>query len=114
MPGTTTIITTQNTDFDALVVPLNRLYRTKSITIHNRSNTDIRVWSVEEFTDTDGTVHTTGADQVYLFDYPVASQDAITVLVEKRIMNQLTLQAVGANIAVATPVVVSVEGEWEV
>jgi len=112
--GTTTVITVTATDTDAFVVPLNRIAKLTRIEIHNRSGTDIRVFGVDEFTDTDAGVHTSGALPVFVFDYPVASQDAIAVDVNKRVMNQLTLQAIGANIAAGTPVVVTVDGEWEV
>ena len=114
MPGTMTEITVTTTDTDAMVIPRNRLFEMHRVEITNRSNTDIRVRGWEEFTDTDGTVHTTAASQVPLFDYNVASLDAIAVDVKKRVINQLTLQAAGTNIAAGTPVEVRIDGEWEV
>ena len=114
MPGTMTEITATATDTDAMVIPENRIFEMHRIEINNRSNTDIRVRGWEEFTDTDATAHTTAASPVPLFDYNVASLDAIAVDVKKRVMNQLTLQAAGTNIAAGTPVEVCVDGEWEV
>jgi len=114
MPGTLTLITADDTDTTALVVPAARLFKVKRIEITNRSNTDIRVRGWDTFTDTAGTVHSSAVNPVRVFDYNVASLDAIAVEVEKRILGTLVLQADGANIAEATPVVVATDGEWEV
>ena len=113
MPGTMTLISADDTDTTALVVPAARIFKIKKIEITNRSNTDIRVRGWDTFTDTDGGVHTSAALPVRVFDYNVASLDAIAVEVEKRVLGTLVLQADGTNIAVGTPVMVCVDGEWE-
>lgn len=118
MPGKMTEITDDSTDFTAFAVPFNKLFNINRIQINNLANEDIRVRGWDTFTDTDGTVHTTAADEVPVFDYPVASQDAIVVDCSdeaKRVMGTLILQAVsgtGTGITAGTPVEVFVGGEF--
>lgn len=117
MPGTMTTIDAKDTDHTAFAVPLDRLLQITRVQINNLANEDIRVRGWDTFTDTDGTVHTTIANEVQLFDYPVASQDGVVVdcgKESKRVMGTLVLQAyaAGAGIQVATPVMVYVGGEY--
>lgn len=118
MPGKMTEITARDTDFTAFAVPFNKLFNITRIQINNRVSEDIRVRGWDTFTDTDGTVHSTSANQVPLFDYPVASQDAVVVDCadeSKRVMGTLVLQAYSATagqIKPATPVEVYVGGEY--
>lgn len=118
MPGKMTEITDDDTDFTAFAVPFNKLFQITRIQINNRVNEDIRVRGWDTFTDTDGTAHTTGANQIPLFDYPVASQDGIVVdcgKEAKRVMGTLVVQAhsgSGAGIAAGTPVEVCVGGDY--
>lgn len=114
MPGTQTSIIVTATDTTAGLVPAVRIFRIDSIEICNRSNTDIRVRGWDTFTDTDGTVHSSAASPVPLFDYNVASLDAVQIPTQKRVLGTLVLQAAGTNIAAGTPVVVTIDGEWEV
>lgn len=117
MPGKMTEIVADNTDTEAFAVPFNKLLEITRIQINNRVSEDIRVRGWDTFTDTDGTVHSSAADQIPVFDYPVASQDAIVVDCadeSKRVMGTLVLQAVsgsGAGIAAGTPVEVFVGGK---
>lgn len=123
MPGKMTEIVgdggpADDVDFTAFVVPFNKLFEITRIQINNRVNEDIRVRGWDTFTDTDGTPHTSIANQVPLFDYPVASQDAIVVDCadeSKRVMGTLVLQAVsgtGSGIDSTHPVEIYVGGEY--
>lgn len=118
MPGKMTEIVADDTDTTAFAIPFNKLLDINRIQINNRVNEDIRVRGWDTFTDTDGTAHTTAASPVPVFDYPVASQDAIVVDCSdeaKRVMGTLVLQAVsgsGTGITAGTPVEVFVGGEY--
>ena len=118
MAGKMTEITDDNTDFTAFAVPFNKLFEITRIEINNRVNEDIRVRGWDTFTDTDSTAHSSTASPVPLFDYPVASQDAIVVDCQdkaKKVMGTLVLQAVsgsGAGIDASHPVEVYVGGDY--
>jgi hypothetical protein len=118
MPGKMTEITDDGDwsaadDIDVFLVPFNKLLDITRIQINNRVNEDIRVRGWDSFTDTDGT-----ARRVPLFDYPVASQDAVVVDCadeSKRVMGTLVIQArsgTGTGITEDTPVEVYVGGEY--
>lgn len=113
MPGKMTEITADDTDFTAFVVPFNKLFDLTRIQINNRVPEDIRVRGWDTFTDTDGT-----ARRVPLFDYPVASLDAVVVDCgdeSKRAMGTLVIQArsgSGAGIDADHPAEVYVGGEY--
>lgn len=125
MPGKMTEITADDTPTTAFAVPFNELFEITRIQINNRVNEDIRVRGWDTFTDTDGTAHTAAhaavpnAD-VPVFDYPVASQDAIVVDCSdeaKRVMGTLVLEAVsgtGTGIDATHPVEVYVGGKFKV
>lgn len=118
MPGKMTEITADDTDTTAFAIPFNKLFEATRIQINNRVNEDIRVRGWDTFTDTDGTVHSSALNPVPVFDYPVASQDAIVVDCAdeaKRVMGTLVLQAhsgSGAGITAGTPVEVYVGGKY--
>lgn len=118
MPGKMTEIVADDTDTTAFVVPRNELFEITRIQVNNRVNEDIRVRGWDTFTDTDAVAHTTAANPVPLFDYPVASQDGIVVDCadeSKRVMGTLVLQAhsgSGAGIGAGTPVEVYVGGKY--
>lgn len=118
MPGKMTEIIDDDLDTTAFAVPFNKLLDITRIQINNRANEDIRVRGWDTFTDTDGTAHTTAASQVVLFDYPVASLDAVVIDCadeSKRVMGTLVLQAhsgTGGGITAGTPVEVYVGGEY--
>lgn len=118
MPGKMTEITDDDTDTTAFAVPFNKLLELTRIQIHNRANEDIRVRGWDTFTDTDGTAHSSAVSPVPVFDYPVASQDAIVVDCadeSKRVMGTLVLQAhsgSGAGIDASHPVEVYVGGKF--
>lgn len=117
MPGKMTTIDAKDTDHTAFAVPLNKLLQITRIQINNLANEDIRVRGWDTFTDTDGTAHSTTANEVQLFDYPVASQDGVVVdcgSESKRVMGTLVLRAyaAGTGIGVTTPVMVYVGGEY--
>lgn len=118
MPGKMTEITADDTDTTAFAVPFNKLLELTRIQINNRANEDIRVRGWDTFTDTDDTVHSSTVSPVPVFDYPVASLDAIVVDCAdqaKRVMGTLVLQAVSdseAGITAETPVEVFVGGEF--
>jgi hypothetical protein len=118
MPGKMTEITADDTDTTAFAIPFNKLLEVTRIQINNRVNEDVRVRGWDTFTDTDGTVHSSSASPVPVFDYPVASQDAIVVDCAdkaKRVMGTLVLQAVsgsGSGIDEDHPVEVYVGGEF--
>lgn len=113
MPGKMTEIKSDDEDYPAFAVPFNKLFNITRIQINNRVNEDIRVRGWDTFTDTDGT-----ARREPVFDYPVASQDAIVVDCadeSKRVMGTLVLQAVsgtGSGIDDDHPVEVYVGGEF--
>ncbi len=118
MPGKMTEIVADSTDTEAFAVPFNKLFEVTRIQINNRVGEDIRVRGWDTFTDTDGTAHASDASPIPVFDYPVASLDAVVVDCAdeaKRVMGTLVLQAVsssGAAIAGATPVEVYVGGKF--
>ncbi len=117
MPGKMTEIVADDTDTEAFVVPNNKLFDINRIEINNRASEDIRVRGWDTFTDTDAVAHSSAASPVPLFDYPLASQDAIVVDCQdkaKRVMGTLVLQAVsgtGSGITGGTPVEVYIGGE---
>lgn len=117
MPGKMTEITTHNTATTAFAVPFNELLEINRIQINNRANEDIRVQGWDTFTDTDGTVHSTTVSPVPVFDYPVASQDAIVVDCSdeaKRVMGTLVLKATCGSGTLSNPVEVYVGGKFKV
>lgn len=118
MPGKMTEITADDTDTEAFAVPFNKLFDITRIQINNRVTEDIRVRGWDTFTDTDGTAHSSSSNPVEVFDYPVASQDAVVVDCadeSKRVMGTLVLQAhsgTGSGISSSNPVEVYVGGEY--
>lgn len=114
MPGVMVNIVADDTDTIAFVVPNNRLFKAKKVEVNNLAGTDARVRCWDTFTDTDAGVHTSALLQVKVFDYIVPANDAIVVEVDKRMMSTIVLQADCAGIAGATPVVVAIDGDWEV
>lgn len=111
MPGKMTQITAVDTDTEAFAVPNNKLLELTRIQITNRANVDIRVRGWDCFTDTDTGVHSTAALPVVVFDYPVASQDAIVIDCadeSKMVMGTLNLQST------AQPVSVYIGGKYKV
>lgn len=116
MPGKMTTIVDDNLDAAAFSVPFNKVLDITRIQINNRANDDIRVRGWDTFTDTDDTEHTSVASPVPLFDYPVASLDAIVVDCadeSKRLMGTLVLQAVSdSGTAIDSNVFVYVGGEY--
>lgn len=118
MPGKMTTIIADDTDTTAFAIPFNKLFEVTRIQINNRVSEDIRVRGWDTFTDTDGTAHSSSAVPVPVFDYPVASMDAIVIDCadeSKRVMGTLVLQAhsgSGAGLAEATPVEVYVGGRF--
>lgn len=120
MPGKMIEITDDDAPGEetAFLVPFNKVFDINRIQINNQANEDIRVRGWDTFTDTDGGVHTSALLPVPVFDYPVASQDAIVVDCSdeaKRVMGTLVLQAhsgSGSGIGALTPVEVYVGGEY--
>lgn len=118
MPGKMTEIVADSTDTEAFAIPSNKLFEVTRIQINNRASEDIRVRGWDTFTDTDAVAHSSSASPVPVFDYPVASQDAIVIDCAdeaKRVMGTLVLQAVSGSesgIAEATPVEVYVGGKF--
>lgn len=115
MPGKMTEIPTHNVDATAFPVPRNKLLELTRIQINNRANEDIRVRGWDTFEDTDGTDHTTTASPVPLFDYPVASQDAVVIDCadeSKRVMGTLVLRATCGSGVLSNPVEVYVGGRY--
>lgn len=116
MPGKMTTIVDDNLDATAFAVPFNKVLDLTRIQINNRANDDIRVRGWDTFTDTDEVAHTTAAYQVPLFDYPVASLDAIVIDCadeSKRLMGTLKLQAVSdSGTSIDSNVFVYVGGEY--
>lgn len=124
MPGKMTQITARGlpdaepTEFTAFVVPFNKIFEINRIEINNRVNEDIRVRGWDTFTDTDEVEHSTSAHQIPLFDYPVASQDAIVVDCQdktKRVLETLVVQAYSATegaISPDNPVEVYIGGDF--
>lgn len=116
MPGKMTTIVDDNVDAIAFAVPFNKLLDLTRIQINNRANDDIRVRGWDCFTDTDEVEHKTDEYQVPLFDYPVASLDAVVVDCadeSKRLMGTLKLQAVSdSGESIDSNVFVYVGGEY--
>ena len=111
MPGKMTTIVSEATDAEAFAVPFNKLLDITRIQINNRANDDIRVQGWDSFDDTDGT-----ARLEKVFDYPVASLDAVVVDCadeSKRVMATLLLQAASdSGTAISSNVFVYVGGEY--
>lgn len=116
MPGKMTEITADDTDTEAFAVPFNEVFIITRIQINNRVSEDVRVRGWDTFTDTDGTAHSSAASPIPVFDYPIASQDAIVVDCgeeAKQVFGTLELQAAsgsGSGVGAGTPVEVYIGG----
>lgn len=119
MPGKLVSIehdTDDQEDTEVFSVPWNKTFEITRIEITNKANADITVTAWDEFTDTDGTAHTSASSGVKVFEYPVASLDAIVVDCQdkaKEVINNLVAQAytdAGSIISDSSPVKLWVGG----
>lgn len=97
-----------NTDVTVLVVPTERTFKATGLRINNQNAAASRVRLWDTFTDSGGTVHSSAANPLPLFDANILAGELVVLTDEQGIFDAIGTIVAQASIGAAEPAHVSV------